>query len=94
MSNLPSISLLYPILFPDVSLCSTTLYVFSLPFPSVKLRFLKNFSPSLFLILDNTDFAELIPNKDYRKKFYIRDSMREKYFLKSNFINYVNLNYV
>lgn len=42
--------------------------------------------------IDNTDFAMLIPNRDYRKRYYIRDSIREKYFLKSNFINYVNLN--
>ena len=42
--------------------------------------------------IDNTDFADLIPNKDYRKRYYIWDSIREKYFLKSDFINYVNLN--
>ena len=42
--------------------------------------------------IDNTDFALLIPDKDYRKRFFMRDNIREKYFLRSDFINYVNLN--
>ena len=42
--------------------------------------------------IDNTDFAKLIPNRDYRKRFYMWDSIREKYFFKSEFINYVKLN--
>ena len=38
--------------------------------------------------IDNTDFALLL---DYntRKKYFVFDSVREKYFLKSEFINYV-----
>lgn len=42
--------------------------------------------------IDNTDFASLIPDKDYRKRFFTWDNIREKYFLRSDFINYVNLN--
>jgi len=42
--------------------------------------------------IDNTDFALLIPNASYRKNYYVRDNVREKYFLKSNFINYVKFN--
>lgn len=42
--------------------------------------------------IDNTDFALLIPNKDIRKRYFVWDNIREKYFLRSDFINYVNLN--
>ena len=42
--------------------------------------------------IDNTDFANLIPNSSVRKNYFIWDSIREKYFLKSKFINYVQLN--
>jgi len=41
--------------------------------------------------IDNTDFAKLLPNKDYRKRFYLWDSLREKYFFSSKFINFINL---
>lgn len=41
--------------------------------------------------VDNTDFANCL-DSSIRKKFYIRDDLKEKYFLKSDFINYVNLN--
>lgn len=44
--------------------------------------------------IDNSDFAKLIPNKDYRKRFYIWDSIREKYFFASEFINYINIHVV
>ena len=43
--------------------------------------------------LDNSDFAELLPYNS-RKKYFVYDEVREKYFLKSDFINYVNLHYV
>lgn len=39
--------------------------------------------------IDNTDFAELLPNVWVRKRFFVWDSIREKYFLKSKFINYI-----
>ena len=42
--------------------------------------------------IDSDSFAHLMSNKDYRKKFYIRDSIKERYYLDSKFINYVNLN--
>lgn len=44
--------------------------------------------------LDNTDFAKLIPSRDYRKKFYYRDPVREKYFMRSDFIDYVEKNVI
>lgn len=44
--------------------------------------------------IDNSDCAKLLPNSDLRKKFFEWDSVREKYYLKSNFINYVKFNYV
>lgn len=44
--------------------------------------------------IDNTDLAKLIPNRDYRKRFYMWDSIREKYYFTSRFINYVNLNVI
>ena len=36
-----------------------------------------------------TDVAELLPIA-YRKKYFVYDNVREKYFLRSDFINYVN----
>lgn len=42
--------------------------------------------------IDNDDFAKLIPNNLYRKRYFERDSIREKYYLTSKFINYVQLN--
>ena len=42
--------------------------------------------------IDNTTFAELIPNSSIRKKFFLRDNIKEKYYLKSRFINYIQLN--
>lgn len=44
--------------------------------------------------IDNTDFAKLLPNRDYRRRFYLWDSIREKYFFKSEFINYLNIHVV
>ena len=44
--------------------------------------------------IDNTDFAELIPNSSVRKNYFTWDNIREKYFLKSKFINYINLNVI
>ena len=44
--------------------------------------------------IDNTTFAGLIPNNSIRKKFFLWDSVREKYFLKSRFINYIQLNVI
>lgn len=41
--------------------------------------------------IDNTDFALLIPNSTIRKRYFIWDDVREKYFLKSKFINYIQL---
>lgn len=44
--------------------------------------------------IDNTDFAKLIPNRDYRRRFYMWDSLREKYFFTSKFIDYINKNVI
>lgn len=55
-----------------------------------KFEWLKLESP--IIDIDNTDFANLIPNHSVRKNYFTWDSIREKYFLKSKFINYVNLN--
>lgn len=41
--------------------------------------------------VDNTDFAELLPSQSLRKRYFVWDSVRERYFLKSNFINFVNV---
>lgn len=41
--------------------------------------------------INTTDFALLLPVA-YRKKYFTYDNVREKYFLRSDFINYVNLN--
>jgi len=38
------------------------------------------------------DFALLIPNRDYRKRFFLWDNIRERYYLSTKFINYVKLN--
>ena len=45
---------------------------------------------SPIISIDNTDFAELLP-VSYRKKYFTYDPVRERYYLKSDFINYVNL---
>ena len=42
--------------------------------------------------VDTHDFALLIPYKDTRKRYFIWDPVREKYYFKSQFINYVQLN--
>lgn len=44
--------------------------------------------------LDSDDFAKLIPYKDTRKRYFMWDSVRERYYYKSDFINYVQLHYV
>lgn len=44
--------------------------------------------------IDNTDFANLIPNSSVRKNYFDWDNIREKYILKSKFINYVQLNVI
>ena len=44
--------------------------------------------------IDNTDFAELIPNAMYRKRYFLWDNIREKYYLKWEFINYVKFNVI
>ena len=41
--------------------------------------------------IDNTEFAELLPNKSLIKKFFEWDPVREKYSLKSDYVNYVNM---
>lgn len=40
--------------------------------------------------LDNHDLALLLNYSD-RKKYFVYDEVRERYYLKSDFINYVNL---
>jgi len=40
--------------------------------------------------INTTEFAELLP-VSYRKRYFVYDNVREKYFLKSDFINYVNI---
>lgn len=44
--------------------------------------------------IDNDELAKLIPNRDYRKRFYLWDSVRERYYFTSRFINYVNMNVI
>lgn len=44
--------------------------------------------------LDYSDFAELLPNRDIRKKYFEFDKIRERYYLKSDFINYVKFHVV
>ena len=43
--------------------------------------------------IPSDEFFNMLDYK-YKKKYCIWDSFREKYYLKSNFINYVNLNVV
>ena len=45
---------------------------------------------SPILRLDNQDIAVLLDYND-RKKYFVYDNVRERYYLKSDFINYVNL---
>lgn len=44
-------------------------------------------------IIDITDneFAQIIPDKLIRKKYFVWDNIKERYSLKSDFINYVRL---
>lgn len=44
--------------------------------------------------IDISDFALLLPNSDLRKKYFVWDSIRERYFFKSDFINYVKFHVV
>lgn len=39
--------------------------------------------------IPTSEFAEMLPNT-YKKKYFVFDNVREKYFLKSDFINYVH----
>lgn len=41
--------------------------------------------------IDNTELAELLPNKSLIKKFFDWDPVREKYTFKSDYVNYVNM---
>lgn len=41
--------------------------------------------------IDVSDFALLLPSRDLRKKYFVRDEIRERYFYKSDFIQYVNM---
>lgn len=43
--------------------------------------------------ISSEDFFNLLDSK-YKKRYCVWDSFRERYYLKSNFINYVNLNVV
>lgn len=49
-------------------------------------------SPIIDVSVD--DFAYLLSNKDIRKKYFDYDDIRERYFLKSDFINYCQLNVI
>lgn len=44
--------------------------------------------------VDVSDFALLLANRDLIKKYFVRDDIRERYFFKSDFINYVKFNVV
>ena len=44
--------------------------------------------------LDYTDFVELLPSSSIRKRFFEFDNIREKYYLRSDFINYIKFGYV
>lgn len=44
--------------------------------------------------VDVSDFALLLANRDLIKKYFVRDEIRERYFFKSDFINYVKFNVV
>ena len=57
-----------------------------------KIDWLKLQSP--IIELDNTDFVELLPSSSIRKRFFEFDSVREKYYLRSDFINYIKFGYV
>jgi len=39
------------------------------------------------ITLDNTDFAWLLP-RDLRKRYFYWDNVKEKYYMRSDFINY------
>ena len=39
--------------------------------------------------INNNDFASLIPDSSYRKKFFIYDDLKEKYVLKGDFISFI-----
>ena len=41
--------------------------------------------------IDSSDFALLLDN-DTRKRYFVYDTVRERYYYKSKFINYVQLN--
>ena len=42
--------------------------------------------------IDIDTFAQLLPDHSLRKKYFVWDSIRERYYLKSDFINWINLN--
>lgn len=44
--------------------------------------------------IDNDDFAKLLPSMLLRKKFFNYDPLKEKYYLKWDFINCVKLNVI
>lgn len=39
--------------------------------------------------LDSDTLARLLPSRELKKRFFIYDNVREKYFYKSKFINYI-----
>ena len=41
--------------------------------------------------VDYTDFVSCLPRKDIIKKFFEWDSVRERYYLKSDYVNYINM---
>ena len=45
------------------------------------------------IIIDNTDFASLLP-KDIRKRYFHWDNVIERYYMHSDFINYCELHNV
>lgn len=49
-------------------------------------------SPIIDMSVD--DFAYCLPNSDLRKKYFVYDEIRERYFFKSDFINYVKFHVV
>ena len=57
-----------------------------------KIDWLKLQSP--IIEIDNTDFVELLPSYSIRKRFFEFDNVREKYYLRSDFINYIKFGYV
>lgn len=44
--------------------------------------------------LDVDDFAKLLPKTKYKKLYFMYDNLRERYFLKSDFINYIQFHVV